>query len=452
MARADAASFTRVQIVAPRTRVDVALPAEIPVVELLPLLLDMVGERSDDGGAAHDGWVLSAVGGAEFDPARSLRALDVLDGSALELRTRRSAVAEPIFDDVVDAIASSVREHTDTRPLREVTGSVAAGAGLLVAAFVLVRGEHSLGAAALAAAAAVLALAGATGIARTGTMRGLAVTVGGSGAALALVAGILAIPGPFGYPAALLGAAAALTYAVLAGMLLRTGAVVFSALATVSGLGLLGALAGLPLSARPAHVAILLAAGALGAMTVLPWIATRMARLPMPVIPTTPDHLRDLELGVDFAAVSGRAAVAAEYLDGTILGCGLVAGVGATVALAQGTAFAALFGVAVAAALMLRVRSVPGRLPRLGLFSTGTAALGLGLSGATLAFPEQSMMTAALTLAAAGVAVLLSVLVPRRRLSPMTGRSIDIAENLVLVAVLPLALGAVDLYTTVRHW
>ena len=54
MARADAAAFTRVLVVAPRTRVDVALPAEIPIVELLPTLLDMVGERSDDGGAEHD--------------------------------------------------------------------------------------------------------------------------------------------------------------------------------------------------------------------------------------------------------------------------------------------------------------------------------------------------------------------------------------------------------------
>jgi hypothetical protein len=48
--------------------------------------------------------------------------------------------------------------------------------------------------------------------------------------------------------------------------------------------------------------------------------------------------------------------------------------------------------------------------------------------------------------------VLLTVFVPRRQLSPMTGRSIDIAENIVLVSVLPLALGAVDLYATVRHW
>ena len=51
-----------------------------------------------------------------------------------------------------------------------------------------------------------------------------------------------------------------------------------------------------------------------------------------------------------------------------------------------------------------------------------------------------------------GIAVLVSVFVPRRPLSPMTGRSIDIAENIVLVSVLPLALGAIDLYSTVRHW
>lgn len=452
MARADAATFTRVVVVAPRTRVDVALPADLPLVELLPMLLDMVGERSDDGGAQHDGWVLSPVGGEPLDPSRSLRSLDVLDGTALTLHPGRSSVAEPIFDDVVDAIATSVRSVTDTRPLRDLAGAIAAGAGLLVAAFVVIKGPHTPAASALAGVAAVAALAIGAGVARTSGPRLVAVSVAACGAAPAYAAGLAALGGPVGYPAVLLAATTTLVYAVAAGMLLRTGMIVTTTIATVAGFALLATLAGMLLGARPAHTSMLTAAAALGSISVLPWLATRLARLPMPVIPTTPDQLRDSALGVDFAAVASRAAVAAEYLDGTTIGCALVAGVGAAVALAEGSLFAVLFGAAVVAALMLRVRSVSGRVPRLGLFSVGVLAGGAGLGAAALAAPAQTLMLTLGALVLTGVAVLIVVFGPRRRLSPMTGRSIDIAENVVLVSVLPLALGAVDLYATVRHW
>ncbi len=452
MARADAASFSRVVIVAPRTRVDVALPADLPLVELLPMLLDMVGERSPDGGAQHDGWVLAPVAGDPLDPARTLRSLDILDGTALTLRPGRSVVAEPIFDDVVDAIAASVRSVTDDRQMRDLTGALAAGAGLLLAAFVVIRGPHTLAGASLASLAAAAALTAATGIVRSGGSRLVAVTVAASGAAAAYAAG-LSVPGdPVGYPGVLLAASSTFVYAVLAGMLVRTGIVVMTTIATVAGFTLPAALAGIGLSSRPAFVTMLVGAVALAAITILPWFAVRLARLPLPVIPTTPDELRDSALGVDFAAVGARAAVAAEYLDGATIGCAVVAGAGATVALAEGTTMATLFGAAVVVALLLRVRSVVGRLPRLGLVVAGLSAAGLGLGWVALTLPEQTLPIASVTLVLVTIAILVTVFRPRRTLSPMTSRAIDITENLVLVAVLPLALGAVDLYSVVRHW
>lgn len=68
---------------------------------------------------------------------------------------------------------------------------------------------------------------------------------------------MLAIRGPFGYPAALLAATATLVYAVLAAMLIRTGAVVLSALSTVAAFAMVATGVGLALQARPGHVAIL---------------------------------------------------------------------------------------------------------------------------------------------------------------------------------------------------
>ena len=88
MTLAEAKAYARVVVVAPRTRVDLALPVDVPVVDLLPLLLEMVGERGDDGGGAHGGWQLTLLGGGELPHDRTLRSLDVVDGTALHLAPR----------------------------------------------------------------------------------------------------------------------------------------------------------------------------------------------------------------------------------------------------------------------------------------------------------------------------------------------------------------------------
>ncbi|MGB8963317.1 MAG: EsaB/YukD family protein, partial [Pseudonocardiaceae bacterium] len=40
--------FSRVTVVAPRTRIDLALPSDVAVANLLPMLLKMAGESSAD--------------------------------------------------------------------------------------------------------------------------------------------------------------------------------------------------------------------------------------------------------------------------------------------------------------------------------------------------------------------------------------------------------------------
>lgn len=451
--RADATAFTRVLVVAPRTRVDVALPADVPVVDLMPLLLEMVGERQEDGDAEPSGWVLAPVGGQRLDPGRSLRSLDVLDGTSLQLSARPSPVADPVYDDVVDAIATAVRERTDARSLRELAGALAGGAGLLLAAYVLLVGEHTAVAAGLAGVVAVVALAGSAGLVRAGASRMLAVVLAGCGAPAALVAGVLAVPGEIGFAGALLGSTAVLAYAVLAGLLLATGTVVFSAITVVSVFGVLASLGGLLFDASAAQAATVVSAMALATLSMLPWLAVRLSRLPVPVIPTTPDELRDSALGVDFADAGRRAAVAAEYLDGSLVGCALVASTGAALSLAQGSTMPVLYAAAVIASLLLRVRSVTGMLPRAVLLVVGIAGAGVGVALSAGEAPEGSTLgIVALCLVVSAVAVLVAAVQPRRRLSPTTGRSIDIFEGFLLVAVLPLAIGAAGLYSAVRHW
>lgn len=449
---ADAGAFTRVLVVAPRTRVDVALPAEIALVEIMPMLLDMVGERSDDAGASHDGWHLLTATGTPLDPGRSLRALDILDGSALQLLPRRPVSHEPVFDDVVDAIAAAVRSRTHTADLRAVAGSLIAGAALLAAVIVLALGPHSVMASLIAALAALGALLAASAVSRSGSSPLVAVVLGVGGALAAGAAGLHVLPGASGAASLLVASTATLVYAVIAVLVIGTGAVALSAVGTVALLAAVGALSGLLWRAPASAHAVLAGAIGLAALTALPWLAVRLARLPLPIIPTTTDHLRDEALGTDFAAVGRRAAVAAEYLDGTALGAALVAAGGAALALASGQVMGILFGAVVIACLLLRVRSVPGRGQRIGLVASaagsGLVALVL-LARGTSADAHLLVAVVALTLAA--VAVLGAGIGPRRRANPMAGRGLDLLESVLLVAVLPLALGAMDLYSTVRH-
>ena len=61
--------FSRVTVVAPKTRIDLALPADVSVADLLPMLLDMAHEGTADGGARHGGGGPAKLGGDRLGPS-----------------------------------------------------------------------------------------------------------------------------------------------------------------------------------------------------------------------------------------------------------------------------------------------------------------------------------------------------------------------------------------------
>lgn len=448
----EAVGFTRVVVIAPRTRVDVALPSDLPVVELLPGILDMVGERSDDGGAAHDGWQVQLADGGGLDPSRSLRAHDVLDGTVLQLATGRAVRPEPVYDDVVDAIAAAVRDRRGGGDLREISGSLVVIVAVLASAVALATGRHSLLGAGAAAVAAVVAVTAAAAVSRNGAANLLATATAAGGVALAGVAGFLAVPGETSPEGLLLGGVAALVTAVTAIALVGTGALALSGLAVGAGFLAIGGVSGILWDAPASRHAIVAGTLALAMLIIVPWMSVRMARLPMPVIPTSADDLRDEQLGPDAADVGRKAALAAEYLDGMSLGCAVAASAGAALALTSGALFGMLYGSVVLALVLLRMRGLPGRRQRLGLLVTGTAGAAAGLVLLTLSAEESWGLPIAMAcLVMAAVAVVAALAAPRRGSSPMRGRALDLLESFLLAAVLPLAAGALDLYATVRH-
>jgi len=448
----DSRSFARVVVIAPRTRVDLALPVDVPLVDLLPLLLDLVGERSEDGGGRHGGWKLARVGAEELPSDRTLRSLDILDGTALHLTPREAAAAPPIYDDVVDAIASVVRDRMSDRPTNPAAGAAAAAAALAVGAATVLYYGHTAAGGYLALTGALLALVLGVAVARGPGERVIATAVAAGGIPYAFIIGLNIVPGTnAGRSGVLLGCSIALVYSVIALAAIGTGTVVFVAaiLMMAFGAGTAGVCTAfnvIPLRAVAGACAV-----GIAAISVLPWFVVRLARLPLPFIPTSAADLRNRE-DVDIDEVTDRARIADEYLNGSYIGCAAVVAFSSAIVALHATLLSIALAVACVLALALRTRSLSGLVPRAAILAIvfGGATLA-GLLAVSLHPKEATAGLFAATLGVALIAVLISVAAPRIRFSPSTLRAADFVEAVTLIAILPLAAGVMDLYAVMRH-
>lgn len=453
--------FTRVTVVAPRTRIDLALPSDIAVANLLPMLLDMAGESSPDGGSNHGGWCLAKLGGDAVDPDRSLSSLGVVDGDLLQIRRRNDNPPPPLFDDVVEAIAGAT--PGSYRPWTEHTarmlGLIGAGLALLASAAALFRAAAlasgtagaGLGVGAVAGLTAIIALIAGVVTARVYDETSAGVLIAAGSLPLGFVSGLYLVPGSMHAENFLLGCTLALVLAVASIALLGAGVTPFVASASAAALGLLAFLSASLVHRPAAGIAAGAAAVALGAISALPRLTIHLSRLPMPQVPSNTKDLAQDPGFPDCAQIERRVAVAHEYLTGMIAGCGAVAAIGAVVA-ATGGAVGFLLGAVVAAVLLLRARSYPNGNQAIAFLVTGMVTVAGLMAGllATARQPGVLLAGFAGLLVLATVALVCGVVVPRRRFSPVLRRSVDVVEAVLIASVLPLALGVLDLYRTVR--
>ncbi|WP_194927667.1 EsaB/YukD family protein [Catenulispora pinisilvae] len=106
-----ATGHCRVTVVAPTRRVDVALPDDVPLAELLPELLRLVGDPLVTPAAiaaALTGYVLTGADGVPLDTATSLTEQGVVHGSVLRLRSADDVPEPAVHDDIADAVAEAV--------------------------------------------------------------------------------------------------------------------------------------------------------------------------------------------------------------------------------------------------------------------------------------------------------------------------------------------------------
>jgi type VII secretion integral membrane protein EccD len=171
-------------------------------------------------------------------------------------------------------------------------------------------------------------------------------------------------------------------------------------------------------------------------------------------MPQIPSSARDLQVDPvfpDYQAIEQRAGLAHEYLTGMITGSGAVAAIGAVLAAAGGT-LGIVLATVVAAVLLLRARSYANGSQAVALLVSGMIAVAGLLTELLATTGQASSLLAGFggLLGLAALALVLGVVVPQRRFSPVLRRSVDVIEAVLIASVLPLALGVLDLYHTVR--
>ncbi|WP_028474642.1 type VII secretion integral membrane protein EccD [Nocardioides alkalitolerans] len=437
--------LVRVTVVSGRRRVDLVLPAAVPVAELVPELARSVGLL--DAATVYGGYRLVTHDGRELAHDAGLTIQGVEDGGLLTVTAGVDDEPPRVYDDVVEAMTDVVER--ELKPWEPAAGRrTALGAAamlLLVGAASLLLQEDRLLAAVGATAVAVVLAAAAVVLSRVQQERQAAVVLG-------LVASV---------------------YGGVAGHLFADGEPLLGMGAAYVGLGVLGvALAvvvglddGRPLLAPPILVGSLLAIGGwvldvtdLGAAEVLsgvmvfvvisgsvfPWLALSATGTRVDQIATVEDITNDPD-DIDAARVVRDARTAHEILVGISASVGTLVVLISPLAVSLGIVGTVL-AVLCCATVMLRTRQYRTGLEVLvGLVS---GIVGLLVVAATVLLGEPDWRPAtAVVLAAGGGLILLGSLFPKPP-SVRRGRLGDMVETLALVALLPLlvvAVGVVDL-------
>ena len=118
-------------------RSDVTIPQSVPLVELLPGLVESVGAFSDE--PTNDGFAVRTASGRLLDQSKSLASQGVRAGAALTLEPLGEGASDMVYDDLTEAVGQVI-ERVSTPWTREDTRTLAAlcaAALIFVAALLL---------------------------------------------------------------------------------------------------------------------------------------------------------------------------------------------------------------------------------------------------------------------------------------------------------------------------
>ncbi|WP_280886792.1 type VII secretion integral membrane protein EccD [Streptomyces sp. LBL] len=472
--------FCRITIVAPDSRIDVALPDDIPVADVYPEILTLSQQSPAEG--APVGYHLVRRDGTVLDSSRSFAAQRILDGELLTLRPFSESLPPAVFDDVSEAVAAAVTSERTlwSGDLTRAAGLVGGSVLPVLLAFVAWMGNprHDMNSlpGVLAAVAGVLLVVLACVRARIYDDRASAIALGLGALPNIGVAGSGLLPLTDGQGIGklqfLLACAAVLLAAFLLALCSPSGDGPFVAFVFASAIGLVAVFVAILADWTPSEVGALCAPIAVGGLAFLPGLSMRFARLPIGF--DTPDTAPSSAYAtdptphepVDAERVAAKARRGHELLVGLVGGCAVIA-VGASAVLGfSSDVWAQLLALATGVALLMRAhlfRYTAQVAPVLAAGLVSLVLLGLGLAldpprslvreallGDSNGLDIRTVWLVAVIAAAAALVTAIGLALSRGGLTPFWGRFLEIAEGFVLLTLVPLALAVFDVYSTAR--
>ncbi|MFC9249288.1 type VII secretion integral membrane protein EccD [Streptomyces sp. NPDC057136] len=489
MSTTAATGFCRVTVVAPDSRIDVALPEDIAVADVYPEILRLTGQTQAAG--TPTGYHLVRRDGTVLDGARTLAAQQVLDGELLSLRPFAQSLPPAVFDDVSDAVASAVTRdrHLWSDELLRGAGLVGGVLLLVLMGFVLWFADplrhdmHSLPG--IIAGSAGLLLTAFAGVrARVYADRATAVALGLGALPLVLIAGsgIIgpdAAQGP-GRLQFLLGCVAVLVASVALVALTPSGDAPFVAATFLATVGTLATFVAILTEASATQTAAVCAPVALGLVAFLPGLSARFARLPIGYASprTAPagydDSFGDANSGpeadgepVDAERIAAQARRGHEMLLGLVGGCAAVAVGSAAVLGFSDNIWGQILALAAGLAMLLRARLFRYTSQVACVLVAGIGAIALLVLGLSLNPPTdllydlarygdrgsldiRTIWLSAAVAAGAALLTAIGLIIPRKGLSPFWGRLLDLTESALLLSLVPLCLAVLDIFSRAR--
>jgi type VII secretion integral membrane protein EccD len=475
--------FCRVTVVAPDSRIDVALPEDVPLADIYPEVLRLSGQTQGEG--APTGFHLVRRDGTVLDSGLPLNAQQVRDGDLLSLRPFAESLPPAVYDDVADAIASAV--EADRRfwspDLMRAFGLVGAALLIVLLGFALWFADlrhdmHGLpGVLAGVTAVVLVGFAGVRARVYQDHAAALALGIGALPHALIAGTGVIAVahagdgPGRLQF---LVGCVTVLVVSVLLVGLLPERDSAFVAAAVLGTAGTLSTFAAVLLPGTPAnHIAAVAGVAALAAIGFLPALSARFARLPVGF--SAPGQTRTRSgagrLGeeqtrteaVQYERIAHQARRGHEVLVGLVGGAAAVIVGACTVLGFTDAVFAQLLALALGVSTMLRARlfrytAQVFSLTVAGLLGLGLLILGLSLhtplfilrAGSSTAVDLRTLWLAGSIAAGAALLTAIALVVPKLGVSPFWGRVLDLVDSLLLMSLVPLALAVLNVYALVR--
>jgi type VII secretion integral membrane protein EccD len=439
--------LVRVTVASGSRRVDLVLPGAVPVAELVPELARSVGLL--DPSTVYGGYRLVTADGRELATDAGLVIQGVEDGGLITVAAGVDDDAPRVYDDVVEAMTDIV-EH-DLRPWSPAAGRRTAlwAAGLFMAlgavALLIQRGSLLAGVAAVVVSAALVT--GAIVLSRAQREPEAAVAVAWMGALYAAVAGLMLVTDtPFFGPPVAAGGGAAMAAGLVCLVGLGEGRTLV--LPTVVA-GAVFLLTGLLMQAADFDPAVVLTVALVLVVilgSVFPWLALGATSTSVDQLYNVADITAEPR-PVDPARVGSDARVAHEILVAVSATVGLLLVLIAPLAVSLGLS-GALVAVLCCAVVMLRTRQYrTGPEVLVGLVS-GIVGL-LSAAAAALWVHPDWRPTIAVVLAASGAVLLAVTLLPATP-SVRRGRLGDVAESVALLALIPVTVVAVGIFSAIR--